>query len=108
MSPEEVLQRHLLMIDSQQQQQQQQQVPVTPSPAAARGGGGGGEAATPSSVAEGTPEDGTRPREKRKLSVREIVSASWICNICTYFGLLAYLRDWWGHKMMKLCSYAGY
>lgn len=75
MSPEEVLQRHLLMIDSQQQQQ----VPVTPSPAAARGGGGGGgEAATPSSLVEGTPashlEDGTRPREKRKLSVREIVS----------------------------------
>ena len=92
MSPEEVLQRHLLMIDSQQQQQQ---VPVTPSPAAARGGGGGGEAATPSS-AKGTPEDGTRPREKRKLSVREIVSAPWICNICTYFGLLAYLGDWWG------------
>ena len=90
MSPEEVLQRHLLMIDSQQQQQQ---VPVTPSPAA-RGGGGGGEAATPSSLAEGTPsshlEDGIRPREKRKLSVREIVSSFWICNICTYFGLLAY------------------
>ncbi len=71
MSPEEVLQRHLLMIDSQQQQQQ---VPVTPSPA----GRGGGGTVTPSSVGEGTPasylEDGTRSKEKRKLSVREIVS----------------------------------
>jgi hypothetical protein len=69
MSPEEVLQRHLLMIDSQQQQQQ---VPITPSPS---GRGGGGET---SSVGEGTPashlEDGTRSKEKRKLSVREIVS----------------------------------
>ena len=73
MSPEEVLQRHLLRIDSQQQQQ----VPVTPSPA--RGGGGGGETATPSvAAAEGTPmsnlEEGVRTKEKRKLSVREIVS----------------------------------
>ena len=73
MSPEEVLHRHLLMIDSQQLQQ----TPVTPSPA--RGGGGRGEMATPSSsAAEGTPvshlEDGARPKEKRKLSVREIVS----------------------------------
>ena len=74
MSPEEVLHRHLLMIDSQQLQQ----TPVTPSPA--RGGGGGGEIATPSSLsaAEGTPvshlEDGARPKEKRKLSVRETVS----------------------------------
>ena len=68
MSPEEVLQRHLLMIDSQQQQQ----VPVTPSPAR-----GEGETATPSLAAEGTPashlEEGARPKEKRKLSVREIV-----------------------------------
>jgi hypothetical protein len=62
------------MIDSQQQQQQ---VSVTPSPAAGRRGGG--ETVTPSSVAEGTPashlEDGTRSKEKRKLSVREIVSS---------------------------------
>ena len=68
MSPEEVLQRHLLMIDSQQQQQG---LPVTPSPAR------GGETATASS-AEMTPasrlEEGAKSKEKRKLSVREIVS----------------------------------
>ena len=67
MSPEEVLQRHLLMIDSQQQQQ----LPVTPSPAR------GGETATASSV-EMTPasrlEEGAKSKEKRTLSVREIVS----------------------------------
>ena len=73
MSPEEVLQRHLLLIDSQQQQQ----VPATPSPA--REGVGRGDTVTPtSSVGERTPashaEEGARTKEKRKLSVREIVS----------------------------------
>ena len=81
MSPEEVLQRHLLMIDSQQQQQ----VPVTPSPA--RGGEGRGETATPSAAAEGTPishlEEGARPKEKRKLSVREIVCTQIRIDYCS-------------------------
>ena len=71
MTPEEVLQCHLLLLDSKELQPQ---TPVTPSPVRE-------VQETVASSSEGTPagrhgssEDGVRTKEKRKLSVREIVS----------------------------------
>ena len=68
MTPEEVLQRHLLLVDSRDQ------VPVTPSPARQ-------DTATSSSevtpvIRHGNGEEAVTPKERRKLSVREIVCRS--------------------------------
>lgn len=81
MTPEEVLQCHLLLLDSKELQPQ---TPVTPSPVRE-------VQETVASSSEGTPagrhgssEDG-RTKEKRKLSVREIVSAhlNFCRSMCT-------------------------
>ena len=71
MTPEEVLQRHLLLVDSNETQPQ---TPATPSPVRQL-------QETVASSSGDTPagrhrnsEDGVKVKEKRKWSVREIVS----------------------------------
>lgn len=72
MTPEEVLQRHLLLVDTKEIQPQS---PVTSSPLRdLQETGASSSEGTPAGRHGNSKEDG-RTKEKRKLSVREIVSA---------------------------------
>ena len=70
MTPEEVLQRHLLLVDTREMQPQ---TPVTPSPVRELQETGASSSEGTPAGRHGSSEDG-RTNEKRKLSVREIVS----------------------------------
>ena len=81
MTPEEVLQRHLLMIDTKEIQLQ---TPVTPSPVRELQETGASSSESTPAGRHGSSED-WRTKEKRKLSVREIVSTQTeVLQKCKY------------------------